>query len=153
MQQAQSPNYCQSLGAIGRYLDQNGYDSMLLCELADGFVVRAIRDGQLPQAIPFQVSDLQDLIHEIVEESKKRKRGRATVTANLSGSFVQRTVGGYQNLLSALGQQLDDLDANTVLVVELGEAVLVTYRTTIATSEAWDAFDQSIFSMKRACER
>src|SRR5229473_963996 len=53
MQRTAHPTYFQSLGAIGRYLDQHGYESLVLCELGDGFVVRVVRGDNLPEAIPF----------------------------------------------------------------------------------------------------
>jgi hypothetical protein len=142
MPQPSRLTYVQSLGAIGSYLDQQGYDNALICELADGFVVRAVKGDAPPEAIPFQLSDLHDLIGRLLEEGRKRHAARATVTANLSGSVIRRSVGGYQLMLSALGLQLDARDAAMVLVMELSETVLVTFRTIFTTDEAWDSAAQ-----------
>lgn len=139
MPQISRPNYRQSLGAIGRYLDHNGYDSAMLCELGEGFVVRAIKGDALPEAIPFQVSDLRDLVRQAIEEEKKRKKWKGGGTAELSASFVRRAAGSYQNLFAALGQQFDNLESTMVMVLELRDTVLVTYRTFVTASESWDS--------------
>jgi hypothetical protein len=139
MPQTSRPNYRQSLGAIGRYLDHNGYDSAMVCELGEGFVVRAIKGDVLPEAIPFQVSDLRDLIKQAIEEEKKRKKWKDGGTSDLSASFVRRAAGTYQNMFTALGQQFDEIECTMVMILELRDTVLVTYRTVIASSESWDA--------------
>jgi hypothetical protein len=41
MQRGSQPTYQQGLGAIGRYLDQHGFEDLILCELGDGFVGHA----------------------------------------------------------------------------------------------------------------
>jgi hypothetical protein len=139
MPQPSHPTYYQSLGAIGSYLDQQGYENVLICELADGFVVRALKGEGPPEAIPFQLSDLQDLIGRAIEEERKRRGKRAMVTTNLNSSSIRRGAGSYQAMLAAVGRQFDRLNATMVLVMELSETVLVTFRTVVTTGEAWDS--------------
>lgn len=137
MQRAAQPTYQQGLGAIGRYLDQHGYDSLVLCELMDGFVVRAVRGDNVAEAIPFPMSDMHNLV---------RQAGMAGKTASLAapapvldGSFLRRVLGGYRDFLAAFGRQCDQLEASTVLVMELPDAVLVSYQKVSTTYEAWEA--------------
>jgi hypothetical protein len=124
------PNYQQTLGTIGRYLDQHLYDDLVLCELGDGFVGRVMQEGKLVEAIPFQSSDLANMIRAAAEEPPRMKSGPA-VAPSPNGSFVRRTLGGYREFLTALGRQFDLLEANSVMIVELPDTVLVVYRRTI----------------------
>jgi hypothetical protein len=138
MQQAAHLSYQQSLGAIGRYLDQHGYDSLVLCELADGFVARASRGDQLPQVIPFPLSDLHTLVRTTTEELG-RARPEPPPTTAAERSFIQRSAGNYRDFLAAFGRQCDQVGAGTILVMELGDAVLVSYQKAGSGYESWDA--------------
>jgi hypothetical protein len=135
MQRGSHTTYQQGLGAIGRYLDQHGYEDLVLCELGDGFVGRVLHNGQLVEAIPFTISDLNNLIRRAAEETG-RLRQAPPPAPNPDGSFMRRTLGGYRDFLSALGRQCDRVGADSVLLVELPEAMLVAYRR---TSGAYDA--------------
>ncbi len=138
MQRAAQPTYQQSLGAIGRYLDQHGYDDLVLCELGDGFVVRVIRAGSLPEAIPFPMSDMYNLVRLATEEGGRTK-GLPPLAPRADGSFIRRTLGSYRDFLAAFGRQCDQLEATTVLVMELPDAVLVSYQKVHTTYESWEA--------------
>ncbi|MDB5076127.1 MAG: hypothetical protein JWO42_2306 [Chloroflexi bacterium] len=135
MQRGSHPTYQQGLGAIGRYLDQHGYEDLVLCELGDGFVGRVVLNGRLVEAIPFSVNDLNRMIRMAAEETG-RLRQSPPLAPNPDGSFMRRTVGGYRDFLSALGRQCDWLEASSVLLVELPEAMLVTYRKPAGSPDA-----------------
>jgi hypothetical protein len=138
MQRNPQLNYAQTLGAIGRYLDQRSYDDLVLCELGEGFVGRVMQGGRLVEAIPFQTDDLATLVRLTIEEDRS---GRAPVklAPNPRSSFVRRTLGTYGEFLAALGHQFDSLDANSVLIAELTESVLVMFRRSVGPFESGQA--------------
>lgn len=138
MQRGSQPNYQQSLGAIGRYLDIHGYDDVVLAELGDGFVGRVMNDGQLVEAIPFQTSDLANMIRAANEEIG-RVKNVALPPAGATASFIRRTLGTYREFLTALGRQCDLLEANSVMVVELPDAVLMAFRKTVGPFDSGQA--------------
>lgn len=137
MQRAAQSSYQQAFGAIGRYLDQHRYDSLVLCELDDGFVARAVRNEGLPEAIPFPSSDMHNLIR-LASEEGITTRGPAPPPPLPGGTFIQRTVGSYRGFLSALGRQCDQLEAGTVTVLELADSVLVCYQKSLSVHDSWE---------------
>lgn len=138
MQQPAHLPYQQKLSAIGRYLDQQGYDSLLLCELADGFVVRAARGDHLPEAIPFPTSELAMLVRASAEEGGNAKR-RTPASEGAYETIIRRVVGSYGEFLAALGRQCDQLEASTLLVMEMSDSVLVAYQKPLTTFESWES--------------
>jgi hypothetical protein len=138
MQRGAQITYQQSLGAIGRYLDQHSYEDLVLCELSDGFVVRAVRGGALPEAIPFPQADMANLVRLAAEEAARTK-GLAPIVPRPDGSFLRRVLGSYRDFLTAFGTQLDQLEAHTIMVVELPDSVLVAYQKIHTTYESWEA--------------
>ena len=135
-------SYHQVLGAIGHYLDRHSYDSLLLCELSDGFVARAVRGDRLPEALPFPLSELHNLVHEAAEEQGTAKAPELT-TSVAAGSVIQRIVGSYRDFLGALGQQCDQVGATTILVLELSDSVLGPDDQKAGTTyEFWDSCSQ-----------
>ena len=127
MQRGTLQGYQHMLGAIGRYLDQHSYEDVLLCELGDGFVGRVLQGGRLVAAIPFQASDLAGMVRAAADELS-RPRNSAPLPPVPGGSFLRRVQGGYRDFLGALGQQLDQLEATSIIIAELADAVLVVYR-------------------------
>jgi hypothetical protein len=127
MQRGSQPTYQQGLGAIGRYLDQHGFEDLILCELGDGFVGRVMLDGRLVEAIPFSISDLNNMVRSPNDDTGRTK-GASPHAPNSQGSFLRRTLGGYRDFMRALGHQCDLLEVNSFLLVELPLSVLVAYR-------------------------
>ncbi|HWE60596.1 MAG TPA: hypothetical protein VHB98_02690 [Chloroflexota bacterium] len=84
------------------------------------------------------MSDLHHLMREAAELADQTKR-LAPPTSVPEGSFIQRVVGSYREFLSAFGRQCDQMEATTLLVMELSDAVLVSYQKTVSTYEAWDS--------------
>ncbi|HEY8284365.1 MAG TPA: hypothetical protein VIJ28_08250 [Chloroflexota bacterium] len=126
MQRSTQPTYQQGLGAIGRYLDQYGFEDLLLCELDDGFVGRVTQGGKLVEAIPFPVADLQTMVRQPRSSGEPATQSRGA--SQESSSFIRRALGGYQEFLGALGAQCDLLQASAILVIELADEVLFTFR-------------------------
>jgi len=126
MQRSTQPSYQQGLSAIGRYLDQYGFEDLLLCELDDGFVGRVTQGGKLVEAIPFPLADLQTMVRQPGNGAGPPAQARGNTQD--SGSFIRRTIGGYHEFLGALGAQCDLLQATAILVVELADEVLFTFR-------------------------
>jgi hypothetical protein len=133
MQRLTQPSYQQGLGAIGRYLDQYGFEDLILCELDDGFVGRVTQAGKLVEAIPFPLADLQSMVRQpggsVGQSASENRQPRS------SGSFIRRVLGTYRDFLSALGGQCDLLQASTILIVELPDEVLVTFRVPMEPNE------------------
>ncbi len=132
MQRSTQPTYEQGLGAIGRYLDQHGYEDLMLCELGDGFVGRVTLAGRLVEAIPFPTADLLALVRQSYDDAP-------APSPQAQGSFIRRTTGNYHAFLGALGAQCDLMQASAVLVMELSNVVLVTFRGPADVVKAADA--------------
>jgi len=137
MQRSTQPTYQQGLGAIGRYLDQYGFEDLLLCELDDGFVGRVTQGGKLVEAIPFPLADLQTMVRQ--PRNPEDPASQPRVTGQESSSFIRRALGGYHEFLGALGAQCDLLQATAILVVELADEVLFTFRTGAAADDAGES--------------
>lgn len=127
MQRGTLQGYQHMLGAIGRYLDQHAYEDVLLCELGDGFVGRVLQGGRLVAAIPFQASDLAGMVRAAADNTARPRAGAAP-SSETDGSFLRRVQGSYRDFLTALGEQLDLLEATSIIVAELADSVLVVYR-------------------------
>ena len=118
-------SYQQALGAIGQYLDRRGCSDLLLCSLEDGYVARVQRGPGPPEAITFPLDDIAALIRaphigQVPAPLALREGGAA--------SPILRTLGGYATFLGALGAECDQLGAASVLVLELRDAVLLSYQ-------------------------
>ena len=141
MQRATQVSYQQALGAIGRYMDQHGYEDLVLCELSDGYVARMMRDGNLVEAVPFAMSDVIGLIR--ANESAAVTEEASTLAANapvyVNASFVRRVLGGYRGFLSALGRQCDALEAHTIMIIELRDALVVAFQKPASSYEIGEA--------------
>lgn len=134
MQHSDQLNYTQVLSIIGRALDEHGYHSLILCELEDGFVARITRPDGVAEAIPFPRSDLNNLSFRIRVAERPRVAGQVAPR-----SFIGRAAGGFEAFLVPFGRQCDRMGVHSVLVVELEDAVLVSYRPHQLTSRSVDA--------------
>jgi hypothetical protein len=98
--------------------------------------VRAVRGARLPEAIPFPSGEILSLLHAYDGAVAQRQ---PIVDHSAVESFIRRVVGGYRDFLTAFGRQCDQLQANTILVMELSDSVLVAYQRTQATFESWES--------------
>ncbi len=138
MQRGALQGYQQMLGAIGRYLDQHAFEDILLCELGDGFVGRVLQEGRLVAAIPFQASDLAGMVRAAAEDGL-RSKSSPPVAPTQNGSYIRRTLGSYRDFLTALGHQLDRVEAASIIVAELADTVLVVYRRPVGPYDSGSA--------------
>ena len=138
MQRGALQGYQQLLGAIGRYLDQHLYEDVLLCELADGFVGRVLLDGRLVAAIPFQSSDIAGMVRAGSDEPARPANNPSPADGH-SSSFLRRILGSYRDFLTALGHQLDQVEATSIVIAELADSVLVVYRRLLGPYDSGSA--------------
>jgi epoxyqueuosine reductase QueG len=119
-------SYRSALEAIGAYLDRQQYQELVLCELDDGYVIRARKANDTIEAIALEYEDLRELAAQPIGAADVR--GVSHHAQSESMSVVIRAAGAYSGFLGALGRQCDLMNAETVSVVELGEHVLLTFR-------------------------
>ncbi|HEX6508844.1 MAG TPA: hypothetical protein VF221_14545 [Chloroflexota bacterium] len=104
--------YQIALRALGAWLDINqAATGVRLLETKEGFLVQhphASDADLVTRTITF------DDIWELDAQGKQKKRPR-------------RKDEGYQNLLRALGHELDAADARTILLAEVDDDILLTY--------------------------
>lgn len=105
------PGYEEWLRIIGRHLDVNGYDTLVLFETRGGFVVRASgENGRDPDALEFPKAEFGSLKEEAVsargEGERHHTRSRILPT-------------GYEDFLRALGSRLDRRMADAIVICEL----------------------------------
>lgn len=105
---AASPSYQQYLRALGAFFDSSEANGVSVIETRDGFMARYYTStgGEEVQARPFATTDLM--------------QGRGTsyprvVTSDLDA----RPETSYQNVLRALGWELDDVAAAAITIDEL----------------------------------
>jgi DNA-binding NarL/FixJ family response regulator len=115
------PTYQNRLRAIGRQLDVYGYHSATITEVDGGFLVRAQKQrARRPQALEFPDRDFPRLVASAIHDDLKAdqkpiQQGDLTPT-------------GYEDMLRALGDKLDDMSAESITVTELEEMLVVAGR-------------------------
>lgn len=112
--------YQNRLRTIGRQLDVYKYHTMTVVEVEGGFLARAHRQrARQPQALEFPDRDFPRLvasaIHEELAEEKPIRQTELTPT-------------GYEDLLRALGYRLDEISAESIVITELEDSLVVAGR-------------------------
>jgi len=132
--QLRQPTYQNRLRVIGREMDVSEFRAVSVWEVGGGFLVRGTRPGRrAPEALEFLDRDLPQLV---------------AVTARGDGERRQRTglllPTGYEDVLRAIGQRLDEQKAEAIAFNELGQVIVVTglakqdgLAHTIPTSFEW----------------
>lgn len=120
-------SYQRVLRTVGAYLDEYAASHVSLIETKDGFAVRTDRPGN------GSVSDVVEFGYEDLVQRNSlltRRRGRGAMAAarpqHLT-SGVRSLDAMYQDLLRALGWELDSSSAYNVLVEEVNSMLLVSY--------------------------
>jgi hypothetical protein len=120
-------SYQRILRTVGAYVDEYAASQISLIETKDGIALRTaqIGNGTVPTLIEFSYEDLVDRNALLT-----RRRGRGSMAAAKprrmhSGHLSLETM--YQDLLRALGWELDDTSAYNVLVEEVDGNFFVTY--------------------------
>lgn len=116
-----APTYQNRLRAIGRQLDIYGFHSITVLEIEGGFIVRANRQrARKPQALEFPDRDFPRLVASAIDGESDGE----------DQAFHQSTLTptGYEDLLRALGNRLDESVAHSAVVTELEEMFVVSGR-------------------------
>jgi hypothetical protein len=105
--------YQIALRTLGAWLDAHGAESDIrILETMDGFVVQGT--GRQTIGIESSRTITFDRVWQLSEDKKYRRRSRTKD-------------GGFQNLLRAVGHELDEADAHTILLEQIDEELLLTY--------------------------
>jgi hypothetical protein len=100
--------YADMLRRIGARIDARGYQDLVLCEVVDGFIASASPSaGAMPEGLAFSFDEL-------------------TGMAPASPSAGDETIT-YDQLLGALGAELDRVRACMVTILELPVGLLVNF--------------------------
>lgn len=117
------PSYQNSLRALGQYLDRQGAQRVNLLEEVNGYTVRYQLQRDHPDSVFVRLS--HDEIPTVATHAEGRKRrGLFGRGRDEHGSSTQT----YENVLRALGYELDQVEAYSLLIDEVDEGMLVTYQ-------------------------
>jgi hypothetical protein len=105
--------YQLALRALGAWLDEQGRaPGIRIVETTAGFIVQQSSphhtDVETSREMAF------DQVWNLADTTKRRKRSR-------------QKDGGYQNLLRAVGYELDEADAHMILLEQIEDDLLLTY--------------------------
>ncbi len=104
------PTYQNRLRVVGRRIDRNALHAATIVEVDGGFIVRA-----------HQASDPAPVLMEVFDRDFPRLIREATTLrdADSEASYVSELVPtGYEDLLRALGYELDQRIAENIVLVE-----------------------------------
>lgn len=117
-----APTYQNRLRVIGRQLDVYGYRSISVLEVQGGFLVRALpARSRVPEALEFPDRDFQSLIRSSIKEHMSGDAQREASVGDLVPT-------GYEDLLRAIGYRMDELSAESIIIAELIDLVVVAGR-------------------------
>lgn len=112
--------YENVLRAVGAFLDRHAYGRFTLIELPEGFTLTAEQsDGEQSSELHFTWSDLSD-------QNSQLMRTRRFPGQKFGGQWHLAPTG-RQDFLRALGFELDDAEAQSILIDELEDQLIVTY--------------------------
>jgi len=121
-------SYQWLLRALGAQLDTSGAQSIMVLEEANGFAVR-YQQGPHPQTTVvtrFSTDDLLAMKNALQEQRQFR------LLRSGSSSAPDGSDESYQDLLRALGHELDRLKAYSVSIDQIEDALFVSYMFTDA---------------------
>jgi hypothetical protein len=108
------------LRAVGGYLDGHGACRINVLEVADGFTVRYQTDRDDPQAVMVHLPNAE---LELTNRDLERRRKRLTFHFPRGDD-----ASNYEDLMRALGYELDYVKAYSLLIDELDDGYVVTYQ-------------------------
>jgi hypothetical protein len=113
------PTYQNCLRAIGRILDDRSASNLMVMETPEGFSIRF-----LPSAAsePRMVSLSHHRCEELLDLSRSL-RGRG---ADMRGLATTHIPSSYEDVLRAIGFEMDRLDVCWLGIMEVGDAILVS---------------------------
>ena len=123
-------SYQNALRAIGRYADAEKYRAATLFEVQNGFILRAFSAADPSQVLAIEIpdEDVQELVVKNYAERGRRDGGGGRPTLLPSG---------YEDFFRALGSYLDSRNARSVSVVEMVDAVAVSFLDLRSTNDAY----------------
>jgi len=114
--------YQSVLRALGTFLDDRAASGINLLETEGGFAVRYQPDKRTPQTVLVTMN--ADEVASLAAEVDRRRRRKAFHFGG-GNAGEHRT---YENILRALGYELDQVQAYSILVDEIDEGMVVTYQ-------------------------
>jgi hypothetical protein len=116
-----APTFQNRLRSIGRQLDIYGYHTVTILDIEGGFLVRANRQrARKPQALEFPDRDFPRLVASAMEDDASKPEK----------PFHQSDLipTGYEDVLRALGYRLDEVSASSIMITELEEQLVVSFK-------------------------
>jgi hypothetical protein len=105
------------LRAIGAYLDREAATYILIMEVPTGFAVRYQLDPQKPEL------QRQDFTFRELHEFKARMEASRTIHL-----FREERPGLYQDLLRAIGYEIEQAGAYSILIDQVEDDFVITYQ-------------------------
>jgi hypothetical protein len=111
------PTYQNRLRLVGRHLDVNDYRSMSILDVDGGILVRAVSpSAHTPELLEFPDDAFTELVRSAIQARGSRKKTR-------KGATIVPT--GYEDLLRALGWELDQRLAKSITIHEAQSSLFV----------------------------
>lgn len=118
--------YQNRLRTIGRHLDLNEQRSVVILEVVGGFIARCVsRPDRNIELLEFPDASYPE---RMIGATESRGQGERLE----SPSTVAPT--GYEDLLRAIGRAIDALGASKLVMIEKGDAIVVTGETVSGSS-------------------
>ncbi|HEX6507696.1 MAG TPA: hypothetical protein VF221_08710, partial [Chloroflexota bacterium] len=114
--------YQSVLRAIGSYLDRHHANFARVIEVPDGFSVQYYNHTDQPDI------ERVDFTYQELLERSRGTRLQPFIRRPISGRRTHKGKPSYQNFLRALGYELEDAGAFSILVDELDDGYLLTYQ-------------------------
>jgi hypothetical protein len=109
------PTYQNRLRLVGRHLDVNEFKSACILDVEGGILVRALGSRMhTPELLEFPDDAFKEMVRSAIQSRGRRKRIRTK-------SVILPT--GYEDLLRALGYELDQRMAKSITVYETQETL------------------------------
>jgi hypothetical protein len=128
-------NYEDRLRLIGRYLDLGGYRAPTVIEVDGGLLVRAFPErSRIPDALEFPYVGFEEMLNEALAARGAGERTHESIPLAPTG---------YEDLLRAIGHELDDRIATAIVITECESFVLLHGLEQVERSEqsGYAAFD------------
>jgi hypothetical protein len=110
------------LRLIGSQLDRAGATGIRLLAVADGFTVTFSSGTAMAQVSMFHVS------YDSLLDSSRHRRLSCVLPRRPALPWKRQFNGTYENLIRAVGHELDNARCFTILLDELDEGMLLTYQ-------------------------
>lgn len=112
------PTFQNRLRVLGRYIDDERLHSITLIEVSDGFLLRATRDtNPWPLLVEFDDRKISKMLRRAPELRGAPQPYRET---------TDLIPDGYENMLRALGFELDQRIAENIVITELPSFIAVS---------------------------